>query len=64
MGWAMGSTSVSLLTPKITNIKGVLFDPSLLALATGIAVCVGILSSLYPAIKASRLEPLEALRYI
>jgi len=35
-----------------------------LALAAGIAVCTGMMSSVYPAVKASRLEPLEALRYI
>ncbi len=64
LGWFMGSASVALLAPRITDIRVLLFNPSLLALATGIAVCVGIISSLYPAMKASRLEPLEALRYI
>jgi len=63
-GWVIGSVSVSLLVPKVTGVHGFQFDPILLALAAGIAVCTGMLSSIYPAVKASRLEPLEALRYI
>ncbi|MFH1703658.1 MAG: ABC transporter permease [Nitrospirota bacterium] len=63
-GWVMGSVSISLLLPVVTGTGGFLFDPFLLALAAGIAVCTGMLSSIYPAVKASRLEPLEALRYI
>lgn len=63
-GWVIGSISVSLLLPKMTGVHGFHFDPVLLALAAGIAVCTGMMSSVYPAVKASRLEPLEALRYI
>lgn len=63
-GWVIGSISVSLLLPKMTGVHGFHFDPVLLALAAGIAVCTGMMSSVYPALKASRLEPLEALRYI
>ncbi|KPK45375.1 MAG: hypothetical protein AMK74_03745 [Nitrospira bacterium SM23_35] len=62
-GWIIGSVSTSLLLPVVTGTGGFLFNPSLLAFAAGIAVCTGILSSIYPAVKASRLEPLEALRY-
>jgi putative ABC transport system permease protein len=63
-GWIIGSMSISLLLPVMTGKGGVLFDPLLLALSAGIAVCTGMISSIYPAVKASRLEPLEALRYI
>jgi putative ABC transport system permease protein len=64
IGWVVGSISVSFLVPKVTGVHGFVFDPIMLVLAAGIAVCIGMLSSIYPAVKASRLETLEALRYI
>jgi putative ABC transport system permease protein len=64
LGWLLGSVSATLLAPQFTGMSGLNFDPAMLGVSAALALLVGMSSSIYPAIKASRLDPIEALRYI
>jgi lipoprotein-releasing system permease protein len=62
VGWLLG---IELFSPKVYFIDKLPADirPIELASIVGIAVAVSFLATLYPAWKASRLDPVDALRY-
>ena len=61
LGIAVGILSIPLAASL--NRGQALLDPNSIPLAFGVALLVGVLFGLYPAIRAARLDPIEALRY-
>ncbi|HKQ05614.1 MAG TPA: FtsX-like permease family protein [Blastocatellia bacterium] len=64
-GWAAGTLASWLALPYFAE-TGVAFhiQPVLALVAIVAAVMIGVLSSFYPIIRASRLDPSEAVRYV
>jgi len=61
IGWLL-SMSVSLIDTGGTMLKAVI-TPDIIILAISVSVIIGITSGIYPAIRASRLNPIDALHY-
>jgi len=63
-GYLLGLGVSYILGPIITGIKGggILIDPALAVGVVFLSVTMGILSSIYPAIHASKMDPTTALR--
>ena len=57
-GWA-----ISNLLSELTQVLETYTPPIIIVLALLMAIMVGIVSGIYPAIRASRLDPVQALRY-
>ncbi|NCO66190.1 MAG: ABC transporter permease [Candidatus Aquicultor secundus] len=65
IGYAAGFFSASAIAPLAVGIDvGVKFNPALAGAAIGGAVCIALLSSLYPALSAARLDPTEAINAV
>ncbi len=66
IGGAVGvlvGVGLSALLERITRVLETYTPPSAIVYALVMAAGVGIVSGLYPAIRASKLDPVEALRY-
>jgi putative ABC transport system permease protein len=64
MGYAIGVASPRFVAPYLMSAYNLTFefDPMLAARALIASVLVGVLASIYPAVRAGRLDPVEALK--
>ena len=60
---ALGLDSLISLIPSYGEMITPLWELEMLARAIGVALLLGVLGGLYPAYRATRLQPVEALRY-
>ena len=65
LGYVIGLTLAIYVGPLVTNIGlDITWNPLMMLTFIGTTFAIGLLASIYPAIKAARLEPTEALRYM
>ena len=60
LGW--GITEVVKRIPQATGLL-VIITPGTVIVAVGVSVAIGVIFGLYPAMRAARLHPIQALRY-
>ena len=63
LGWLIGMGAAVILAPVITQVNlPVSWDPLVALWAVSLALVVGVAASVYPAVRAARLDPTTALR--
>jgi ABC-type antimicrobial peptide transport system permease subunit len=60
---ALGLTSAMQLAPMVGDVVSAEYSPDVFLRAISIALFLGLVGGLYPALRATRLEPVEAIRY-
>ena len=61
-GAAIGWLAAQMINARFPDRLNLYASPSLLTFSIGFSIVVGVLGGLYPAIWASRLSPMEAIR--
>jgi ABC-type antimicrobial peptide transport system permease subunit len=63
IGIGVGLAKVLGVAPVVSNFVQPVFTPTMFAQAMAVACVLGVLGGLYPAWRATRMQPVEALRY-
>jgi len=65
LGYVIGISLAAYVGPLVTNIAlNISWNPITMLMFIFTALAIGLLASIHPALKASRLEPTEALRFM